>query len=110
MEFSGSSTAGSSLERTRINEHLLPGQDLLFVDRELGPRQLQHLIDRCQLEPGYLWKRFEQLEEQRGEVQATLDTHLPEVREQSLQKATSSPSACASGPRRTPDLPHAPLT
>ncbi|MBE9403492.1 hypothetical protein M4D54_05515 [Brachybacterium sp. p3-SID1565] len=57
------------------------------MDRELGPRQLRHLIGRCQLEPGYLWKRFEQLEEQRGEVQAKLDAHLPEGRERSLQQA-----------------------
>ena len=119
---------------TQIHERLLPGDDVLFVDRELGSQQLRHLIGRCdlfvasrfhamvsslamavptlvigwshkyrevlemfeledwafghdQLEPGYLWKRFEQLDEQRGEVQAKLDAHLPEVRERSLQQA-----------------------
>lgn len=119
---------------TRIHERLQPGEDLLFVDRELGSQQLRHLIGRCdlfvasrfhamvsslamavptlvigwshkyrevlemfeleewafghdQLDPGYLWTRFEQLDERRDEVQAKLDAHLPEVRERSLQQA-----------------------
>lgn len=87
MEFSGSSTAGSFPERTRIHEHLLPGQDLLFVGRELGPRQLRHLIGRCQLEPATSGSTSSSSKS--NAARATLDANLPEVREQSLQKANS---------------------
>ncbi|AXK46080.1 polysaccharide pyruvyl transferase family protein [Brachybacterium saurashtrense] len=34
---------------TRINDLLVPGEDVLFVDRELSSQQLRHLIGRCDL-------------------------------------------------------------
>lgn len=34
---------------TRIDDLLVPGEDVLFVDRELSSQQLRHLIGRCDL-------------------------------------------------------------
>jgi polysaccharide pyruvyl transferase WcaK-like protein len=34
---------------TRIDDLLVPGDDVLFVDRELSSQQLRHLIGRCDL-------------------------------------------------------------